>query len=205
MENIIEKIKGLDKKVLIGAGIGAAALIILIIVLVIGLGNKPAGNQNGTQGTQAGTETENGVTEVFGTEDVTEELGTEVATETEMATEVQNPDGTTVTQNASVNGVEQKPITTTPDGKTMLGDGSAANPYMPEPTSSMSYTTLTIQPGQVVYYSFRGAGSMWMTINDGSAYVIEASGARHNASGGKVAFKVADALPSDYITFPGEV
>ena len=49
MENLIEKLKGLDKKVWIGIGIGAAALIILIVALVVGLGgNKPAGGN--TQG-----------------------------------------------------------------------------------------------------------------------------------------------------------
>ena len=210
MENIIEKIKGLDKKVLIGAGIGAAVLVILIIVLVIGLGNKPTGNQGGSQsGTQAGTETENGVTEVIGTEDVTEEIGTEITTETEMGTELESESesqtqgigGTTVTQRPDVNGVEQKPVTTTPDGTTMLGDGSAANPYMPNFSSSMSYTTLAIQPGQTVYYSFMGAGNMWMSINDGSAFVIDSNGVRHNASGGKVGFTVQNALASDYVTF----
>lgn len=211
MENLIEKIKGLDKKVLIGAGIGVTALIILIIVLVIGLGNKPTGNKGGTQsGTQAGTQTEGDVSETFGTEDVTEEIGTEMGTEigtetgtetTESESQTEGTGGTTVTQRPDVNGVTQQPVTTTPDGQEMLGDGTANSPYMPQFSSSMSYTTITIPAGKTVYYSFRGAGGMWMSINDSNAFVIEADGTRHNASGGKVGFTVDDALSSDYVTF----
>lgn len=59
-KEIVEKFKGLDKKVQIGIGAGAAAVVILIIALIIAFGgNKPAGGstQGGTQGgTQAGTE-----------------------------------------------------------------------------------------------------------------------------------------------------
>ena len=213
MENFIEKIKGLDKKVLIGVGIGAAALIILIIVLVISLGNKPTGNQGGSQsGTQSGTETENGATEVIGTEDATEEIGTEITTETEMGTEVETESesesqsqgigGTTVTQRPDVNGVEQQPVTTV-DGKEVLGDGTANNPYIMLPNGgSTTYETLApIPAGQTVYYSFRGAGNMWMSINDADAFVIDSKGTRHNASGGKVGFTVGDALASEYVTF----
>ena len=56
MEKLIEKIKGLDKKVLIGAGIGVVALIILIVALVIGLGGKKPAGGNTQENSQAGTE-----------------------------------------------------------------------------------------------------------------------------------------------------
>jgi len=56
MDNLIEKIKGLDKKVLIGAGIGVVALIILIVALVIGLGGKKPAGGNTQENSQAGTE-----------------------------------------------------------------------------------------------------------------------------------------------------
>lgn len=55
MENLIEKLKNVDKKILIGAGIGVAALIILIVALIIGLGDKPAGG-NTQDDSQAGSE-----------------------------------------------------------------------------------------------------------------------------------------------------
>ncbi|MBQ8518620.1 MAG: hypothetical protein IJ455_03305 [Agathobacter sp.] len=55
MENLIEKLKGLDKKILIGAGIGVAVVIILIVALIISLGNKTAGG-NTQDDSQAGTE-----------------------------------------------------------------------------------------------------------------------------------------------------
>ena len=57
LNSLIEKFKGLDKKVQIGIGAGAAAVVILIIALVIMLGgnDKPAGG-NTQGGTQAGTE-----------------------------------------------------------------------------------------------------------------------------------------------------
>ena len=211
MENFIEKLKGVDKKVWIGVGIGAAVIIILIIALVIGLGGKkPTGGNNSQNGTQAGTQTEGNGSEVFGTEDVTETIGTEMGTEigTEMGTETtesesqtQGTGGTTVTQRPDVNGVTQQPVTTTPDGQEMLGDGTAKSPYMPLPNSSMAYTTIAIPAGQTVYYSFRGAGGMWMSISDSDAFVIESNGKRHNASGGKVGFTVESAMASDYVTF----
>lgn len=57
MENFIEKIKGLDKKILIGAGIGAAALVILIVALIVGMGGSGT-HTNGTEGgSQSETET----------------------------------------------------------------------------------------------------------------------------------------------------
>lgn len=210
MENFIEKLKTVDKKVWIGAGIAAAVIIILIIVLVIGLGNKPSGNQGGSQsGTQAGTQTEGDVSETFGTEDVTEEIGTEMGTEvgtevgseSESESQTQGVGGTTVTTRPDVNGVEQKPVTTTPDGQEILGDGTAKNPYTPLPNSSMSYTTISIPAGQSVYYSLKGAGNMWLTIEDASAYVIESNGTRHNAKNGKVGFTVENAMASDYVLF----
>lgn len=210
MENFIEKLKGVDKKVWIGVGIGAAVVILLIVALIIGLGNKPTGgNQGGSQnGTQHGTETEGGVTEEFGTE----LLGTEMTTETEMGTETEMTEsesesqtqgigGTTVTKPDDVNGVEQQPVTVTPDGEEMLGDGTAKNPYTPLPNSSMSYKTITIPAGKSVYYSLKGAGNMWLTIEDANAFVIESNGTRHNAKNGKVGFTVEDALASDYVTF----
>ena len=213
MENLIEKIKGLDKKVWIGAGIAAAVIIILVIVLVIGSGNKPAGSQGGSQsGTQAGTETEKG-SEVFGSEDLgTETLGTEITTETEMGTEVETESesesqtqgigGTTVTTRPDVDGVEQKPVTTTPDGQEILGEGSASMPLEVIPDlDTMSVTTIQIPAGKTVYYNIQRVGGMYLTINDPDAYVITSSGKRYDASNGKVSFQVENAMANEYVSF----
>jgi len=210
MENFIEKLKTVDKKVWIGAGI-AAAVIILIIVLVIGLGNKPSGNQGGSQsGTQAGTETEKG-SEVFGSEDVTEEIGTEMETEigTEVGTELesesesesqtQGTGGTTVTTRPDVNGVEQKPVTTTPDGEEILGTGTKADPYLATPTN-MTVTTIEIPAGQTVYYSIYRVGGKYFTITDSAVSVVY-NGRTYNAKSGKVSFKVKNELASNAIDF----
>ncbi len=221
MENFIEKLKGVDKKVWIGVGIGAAVVIILIVALIIGLGNnKSTGGKGDSQnGTQYGTETEGGVTEVFGTEDVTEVLGTETTetieatetTETETGTktdksepesQTQGVGGTTVTQNPDVNGVEQKPTTTTQDGQEILGLGSKDQPYDVIPNlDTMSVTTVSVPAGKTLYYNIQRVGGMWLSINDADAYVIEADGTKHTASGGKVEFAVERAMASEYVSF----
>lgn len=212
MENLIEKLKTVDKKIWIGVGIGAAVVIILIVALIIGLGNnKPTSNKGNSQnGTQQGTETEG--TEVFGTENLgTEVLGTEIATEitteTQMTeTESQSQGGTTtnvtVTQPDSVGGVDQKPITTTPDGQEMLGLGSAAQPYEVIPNlDTMTVTTVEVPAGKTLYYSIQRVGGMYLTINDPDAYVITSTDKRYDASNGKVSFTVESAMANEYVTF----
>jgi len=174
MENIIEKLKSLDKRVLIGAGVAIAVIIILIIVLIVG-GNKPANNEGPLKGTEVGTE--NVVTEVLGTEAATE---TEIATETEMSTEVngENVDGSNlvVTQPDAVGGVEQKPVTITPDGEEILGLGSKDQPYeyLPDATGSgVSLTTVEIPAGKTLYYKVMKIGGMYLNIEDSDLYVID--------------------------------
>lgn len=233
MENLIEKLKGLDKKVWIGIGIGAAVVIILIVALIIGSGNnKPSGStqgssqgnsQVGTQaGTQAGTEgigTENLGTEVLGTE-MTTEMETEIGTETEMTeseSESQSQGGgnqsnnnqssnnaptpgvggTTVTQPEDVNGVEQKPVTTTPDGEEIIGLGSASQPYeyLAEATSNgVKVTTVEIPAGQTIYYKINKIGGMLLNIKDSDLYIVDSKGTRHDSN-----FVVEDALASDFV------
>lgn len=205
MENFIEKLKTVDKKVWIGVGIGAAALLILIIALVIGFSNKQTGNQGGTQnGTQAGTETEGG-SEVFGTEGLTEGTETEIATETEMGTETTESESESQTQNGggnkvTQNGEGQKPVTTTPDGEEILGLGSKEQPYEVIPNlDTMSVTTVSVPAGKTVYYNIQRVGGKWLSISDADAYVIEADGTRHNAKNGKVAFTVESAMANEYV------
>lgn len=218
MENFIEKLKGVDKKVWIGIGIGVAVLLILIIALVIGLGDKQTSKPgNGTQnGTQTGTETEGGVTEVFGseglgTENIGTEITTEITTETELETETtesesesqtQGPGGTTVTQNPDVNGVTQTPTTTTPDGQEILGLGSKEQPYEVIPNlDTMSVTTVAVPAGQTLYYNIQRVGGKYFTINDADAYVITSNGTRYDASNGKISFQVENAMANEYVSF----
>lgn len=221
MENLIEKIKGLDKKVLIGIGVGVAVVIILIVALVIGLGNsKPTGGNTGNSqnsnhvGTQNGTEDGNDVTENFGVEENGTEMGTE--SETEVGTEVdgseeesesQTPNssqtpgvgGTTVTQPEDVNGVEQNPITTKPDGEEIFGLGSKDEPYLERPVD-MKVTTVEIPAGKALYYSIYLYDTKYLTINDPDAYVIYKN-KQYDATNGRVSFKVRKPTPGQPVEF----
>lgn len=150
MENLIEKLKTVDKKVWIGVGIGAAVLIILIIALVIGLGNKPTGNhggsQNGTQsGTQSGSESENGSSEVLGSEGLgTEGLGTE------MGTEVGTEMGTEITGNGTTNGGGQNNGGQSNGGSQNNGggqnNGGQLTTTKPEDVNGVEQNTITTKP-----------------------------------------------------------
>ena len=217
MENFIEKLKTVDKKVWIGVGIGAAVLIILIVALAVAGGNDKKPNTN-TQGTQYGTETEAGTTEVFGTEILGTEMATEteIATETEMGTETEmtETEGQSQNQNNSgngdkgettsnvqverpddVNGVEQTPITTTPEGEEILGLGSAEQPYEIVPDSSMTFTTVEVPAGKTLYYSIMKIGGMYLNINDSDMYVIDSAGNRHDSG-----FTVENAMANEYVS-----
>ena len=229
MENLIEKLKGLDKKVWIGIGIGAAVVIILIVALIIGSGNdKPSGSTQGSSqgnsqvGTQAGTQagTEGIGTENLGTE-MTTEIETEIGTETEMTesesqsesqsqgggnqsnnnqggtTTTPGVGGTTVTQPEDVDGVEQKPITTTPDGVEILGLGSKDEPYevLSEATDTgVFFTTVEIPAGKTLYYRANKIGGMWINIDDPDLYVIDSANVRHDSG-----FVIEKALASDFV------
>lgn len=240
MENLIEKLKGLDKKVWIGIGIGAAVVIILIVALIIGSGNnKPSGStqgssqgnsQVGTQaGTQAGTEgigTENLATEALGTE-MSTEIETEIGTETEMTeseseSQSQTPNnnqggnqsnnnqssnntptpgvgGTTVTQPEDVNGVEQKPVTTTPEGEEILGEGSKDQPLEVIPDAegdALVLETIEVPAGKTVYYLIQRVGGMYFNIEDSGLYVIDSAGNRHDSS-----FVIENAMANENVLF----
>ncbi|MBQ3559010.1 MAG: hypothetical protein IJA07_05840 [Agathobacter sp.] len=217
MENFIEKLKSLDKKVWIGVGIGAAVIILIIVALVIGLGNKkPTGGNTGNSqnGTQNGIHTEGDVSEIWGSEGLgTETLGTEMETEieTEMGTEIEGTEGdseaqttpgvggTTVTQNPDVNGVPQQPTTTKPDGEEILGMGSKDQPYLERPVD-MTVTTVAIPSGKALYYSIYLYDTKYLTINDPDAYVIYKN-KRYDATNGRVSFKVRKPVPGQPVEF----
>lgn len=96
----------------------------------------------------------------------------------------------------------QQPTTTKQDGTEILGAGSKNQPYLETPNlNNMTLTTVSIPAGKTLYYGIYRVGNMILTINDADAYVIESNGTRHDASSGKVTFKVENALASDYVLF----
>ena len=214
MENIIAKLKNVDKKVWIGIGIGVAVLILLVIALVIGFGDKPANKPgNNTQnGSQIGKETEDDITEVFGSEGLgTEFIGTEMTeseSQTQNQTQNQNQNqtpgvgGTTVTQNPDVNGVEQTPTTITPDGQEILGVGTKEKPYEVIPDlDTMSLKTVEVPAGKTLYYNIQRVGGKYLTIEDKDAYVITSDGTKYDAKNGKVSFLIENAMANEYVSF----
>lgn len=205
LQQIVEKIKSMDRKTLIGIGVGAVVVIVAIIVLVVALtGNKPA-SVDGTEGTETATEaaTETLFETVDGTETTeTTEMESTETTELEEVTEGEYVEPEVVSGGGTVNGVEQLQVVVNPEtGKEVMGAGSASQPYMEIPDlNTMSVTTVQVPAGTVIYYQIQRIAGLYCTISDSSAYVIDAYGTRHNPSGGAVSFKVQDGLSSDYIT-----
>ena len=187
MNELLEKIKGLDKRILIGVGIAVAVVIILIIALVIG-GSKPSNDKNTENGTDGGNliGSENlGTENVTGTEVLDTELGTEMSTELE-GTETEGEDGAEIGNTG---------------GQEILGAGSASQPYEVIPDlSTMTVTTVTVPANSKLYYNIQRVGGMWLAINDADAYVIEADGTRHDAKNGKVGFTVENAMANEYVS-----
>lgn len=193
MNELLEKMKSLDKRILIGVGVAVAVVIILIVALIIGLGNnKEAENKGDSQNnTQYGTEAEGGNTEVLGAENATEAIGTEMATETEMGTE-----SSEVTSEGGI--IESG--TVNPDGEEILGAGNSSDPYLEILKDDNTVSTISIAPGTTAYYGIYRVGGMYLTINDANAYVIY-EGKRYDASNGKVSLKVENELASEAVYF----
>lgn len=218
MDKLLEKIKNLDTKVLIGTGIGAAAIVILIIVLVVGASTssdkKPSNN------TQNNTETNQGSVDEIGTEDmaddatesVTEDM-TEVSTEevTEEATEETNSttnnediesgnnnSGNDSTSNS--NGGQSQDNSSNLGQGEMVGGGNQSDPYIEVLGEENTFTTVEIAAGKSVYYGLYRVGGKYLTIEDANAYVIY-DGKKYEASNGKVSFQVGNALASDMVMF----
>ena len=81
MNKLLEYVKTLDKKVLIGVGVGLAVLVIIIIALLAGGNNEPSDGGSILTETEEFYTESSVATEIFETEFVTE-------LETEMVTEV---------------------------------------------------------------------------------------------------------------------
>ena len=97
--------------------------------------------------------------------------------------------------------VEEPNTNTNPDGVEIYGSGTSADPYIDTPNADThTVKTLTIPAGKSVFYSIYRVGGRILTINDTNAFVV-CDGTKHSAQGGKVSFKVVDALASDAVTF----
>lgn len=214
MDKLLEKIKNLDTKVLIGTGIGAAAIVILIIVLVAGASTssdkKPSNN----------TETNQGSVDEIGTEDMTDDATesvtedmTEVSTEevTEEATEETNSttnneeiesgnnnSGNDSTSNS--NGGQSQDNSSNSGQGEMVGGGNQSDPYIEVLGDENTVTTVKIAAGKSVYYGLYRVGGKYLTIEDANAYVIY-DGKKYEANNGKVSFQVGNALASEMVMF----
>ena len=212
MEKLLEKIKNLDKRVLIGAGIGAAVLVIVIIAVAVGSGES-SNQKNPQNGTQNNTEMNQDVT---GTEDATGDI-TEVVTE-----EDENNDAT---QNGTVDGNEQQPEQGSDSGnqeepgnnstggtnggqsqtepvkpEDILGDGDKSDPYLEILREDNTVQTVEIAAGKSAYYGVYRVGGMNLTIEDANAYVIY-EGKKYEASNGMVSLQIGNALASEAVMF----
>ncbi|MBE6809972.1 MAG: hypothetical protein E7521_02815 [Ruminococcaceae bacterium] len=97
--------------------------------------------------------------------------------------------------------VEEPNTNTNPDGFEIYGSGTSADPYIDTPNADThTVKTLTIPAGKSVFYSIYRVGGRILTINDTNAFVV-CDGTKHSAQGGKVSFKVVDALASDAVMF----
>lgn len=224
MDKILEKIKSLDKKVLIGAGIGVAAIVILIIVLVVGAGTS-SDKKNPSNDTQNNTETNQGSMDESGTEEMTDDA-TENVTEdmTEVSTEEVTEEATEETNDSTNNEDEESGNSNSGNGNTgngstnnsnggqsqggssnsgqeeIVGGGDQVDPYIEVLGEENTFTTVEIAAGKSVYYGLYRVGGKYLTIEDANAYVIY-DGKKYEASNGKVSFQVGNALASDMVMF----
>ena len=95
---------------------------------------------------------------------------------------------------------EQLSTDTNPAGEEILGEGSAAQPYLEIPDENMTVTTVAIPAGGTLYYDIYRVGGMILIINDANAYV-EYNGDRYDAVNGVVEIWLEKALASDAISF----
>jgi len=208
MDKFIEKIKGIDKKILIGVAIALVVLIVAIVAVVIGSDDKPVSSSDGNEGTSSTdtfnadvNENEDNSTDEEESSSVEDESSTDeeesssVEDESSSADDSQNVDNNTDGTTAV-----QQPTATNPSGDEILGAGSKNQPYLEFPDDNLSLTTVEIPAGKSVHYGIYRVGGMYFTINDANAYVI-CDGTKYTAKNGKVSFKIPSALASDAVYF----
>ena len=200
----MEKLKKLDKKVIIGIIGAVLAVVIAVVAVVIATSNKPANtdpdntNSNEYVANANDDDSSTSTSEDESTSD--EESSSEEDTSSEEDAQNGEEDKTNSSDKGDGTTAVQKPTATNPDGDEILGAGSKDQPYLETPGSDFAVTTAKVPAGKALYYDIYRVGGMYLTINDADAYVI-CNGTKYTAKNGKVSFKVPNALASDAVSF----
>ena len=209
MDKFIEKIKGIDKKILIGIAVAVAVLIVAIVAIAIGSGDKhvsPSSDNEGTSSTDTFNADVNENEDNSNFEEESSSVEDESSTDEESSTgedestskdDSQNTDNNDNTEGTTA---VQQPTATNPSGEEILGAGSKDQPYLEYPGDDFAVKTVSIPAGKELYYDIYRVGGMYLTIEDSNAYVI-CEGTKYTAKNGKVSFKVPNALASDSVSF----
>lgn len=204
MKKLIEKIKSMNRGLLIGICAAIVLVIALVVTLIVMAVTKPADNN-----TKDPADTTEKIEETTG-EDKEDETTAEDTTAEDTTAEDTTAEDTTVadtTATTTAPVVTQPPVTTNPPetnshGGEMTGAGSASEPYLEIPVvgnNSSSITTVSIPAGGSKFYSIQRIGGMVVTLNNANAYII-CNGTRYDAQGGKISFIAPAALASEFIT-----
>ena len=207
MKKLLEKIKSMNRGLLIGICVGIVLVIALVVTLIVMAATKPADNGKDPADTTAKIEETTGKEdettaeeETTAADDTTAEdttaLDTTALDTTVADTTVAHTTTPPVTQAQTTN-----PPETNSHGGEMTGAGSASEPYLEIPVvgnNSSSITTVSIPAGGSKFYSIQRIGGMVVTLSNPSAYIV-CNGVRYNAQNGVVTFIAPAALASDYI------
>ena len=205
MKKLIEKIKSMNKGLLIGIIAGIVLVIAIAVTAIILATAKPADNTKDPADTTAKVEETTGIEdETTAADDTTaadETTAEDTTAEDTTAEDTTVADTTATTQAPVTQAQTTTPPETSASGLDLIGLGSASEPYLEIPAlgNNSSYvTTVAIPAGGSKFYSIQRIGGMVVTINDANAYVI-CNGTRYDAQNGKVSFIAPDALKSDFI------
>lgn len=203
----MEKIKNIDKKVLIGIGVALVVVVVVIVAVVLGTGNEPANtdpnntNSNNEYVVNENNDVDDSTSDSTNANDESSTDESESSTEEDSSTSEEDTQGNEANDNKGEGTTAvQKPTATNPEGNEILGAGSKDQPYLETPGSDFAVTTAKIPAGKALYYDIYRVGGMYLTINDADAYVI-CDGTKYTAKNGKVSFKVPNALASAPVSF----
>ena len=200
----MEKLKKLDKKVIIGIVAAVLAVVIAVVAVVIATSNKPANtdpdNKNSNEYVANANDDDSSTSTSEDASSSEEDSSSEDASSSEEDAQNGEEDKTNGSDKGDGTTAVQKPTATNPDGDEILGAGSKDQPYLETPGSDFAVTTAKVPAGKALYYDIYRVGGMYLTINDADAYVI-CNGTKYTAKNGKVSFKVPNALASDAVSF----
>ena len=200
----MEKLKKLDKKVIIGIVAAVLAVVIAVVAVVIATSNKPANtdpdNTNSNEYVANANDDDSSTSTSEDASSSEEDSSSEDASSSEEDAQNGEEDKTNGSDKGDGTTAVQKPTATNPDGDEILGAGSKDQPYLETPGSDFAVTTAKVPAGKALYYDIYRVGGMYLTINDADAYVI-CNGTKYTAKNGKVSFKVPNALASDAVSF----